>query len=236
MIEVLTIDEARAEFPGRIPEDRAVKRLSRQGKWPHLYRVPGLRPQFRRDDLVAFLNASFGGGEVTTAETARAAYLHRVAPADRAAEARARAPAEGLDCVELAATAETHVVELWAARWAAFYGPLLGPLIGLASRKRVEDRVGLIVVALAAVINALQPPGVGWRVDLRRHADDTPRAMVMTRADTDARLAIPIRIEGRNVRVGDRRISLGSSNAGRDVLRLLTEAAGGFFGAARRAH
>lgn len=169
-------------------------------------------------------------------EPARGAYLHRAAPADRAADERARAPTEGMDCIELAATAEAHVIELWAARWAAFYGALLGPLIGLASRKRVEDRVGLIVVALAAVINALQPPGVDWRVDLMRHPDQSPRAMILTRADVDARLAIPIRIEGRNVRVGDRRISLGSSNAGRDVLRLLTDAAGGFFGAARRVH
>ncbi len=169
-------------------------------------------------------------------EPARTAYLHRAGHTDPAAEKRARAPAEGMDCVELAATAESEVVDLWSARWAAFYGPLLGPLIGLASKKRVEDRVGLIVVALAAVINALQPIGVGWRIDLLRHPDASPRAMVMTRADTDARLAIPIRLEGRLVRVGDKRISLGSSNAGRDVLRLLTEASGGFFGAARRVH
>lgn len=61
MIEVLTIDQARAEFPGRIPEDHAVKRLSRQGKWPRLYRVPGLRPHFRRDELEAYLAKAFGG-------------------------------------------------------------------------------------------------------------------------------------------------------------------------------
>lgn len=169
-------------------------------------------------------------------EPTRGGYLHRATPTDPATEKRARTPAEGLDCVELAATAEAEVAELWAARWAAFYGPLLGPLIGLASRKSVADRVGLIVVALAAVMNALQPTGVGWRVDLIRHPDNSPRAMVMTRADLDARAAIPIRLEGRNVRVGDRRISLGASNAGRDILRLLTEAAGGFFGAARRVH
>jgi hypothetical protein len=173
---------------------------------------------------------------VTAAEPARRAILHRAATTDPASERRAFTPTEGLDCVELAATAENEVIELWAARWAAFYGALLGPLIGLASSKRVEERVGLIVVALAAVMNSLQPPGVGWRVDLMRHPDDSPRAMVMTRADIDARLAIPIRLEGRNVRVGDRRISLGSSSAGRDVLRLLSEAAGGFFGAARRVH
>lgn len=170
------------------------------------------------------------------AEPTRGGYLHRATITDPAAAKRARAPAEGPDCVELAATAEAHVIELWAARWAAFYGALLGPLIGLASKKSVEDRVGLIVVALAAVINALQAPGAGWRVELMRHPDNSPRAMILTRADMDARLAIPIRLEGRNVRVGERRISLGSSNAGRDVLRLLTDAAGGFFGAARRVH
>lgn len=170
------------------------------------------------------------------AEAARGAYLHRAAPTDRAADQRACAPAEGMDCIELTATTENRVIDLWEGRWQAFYGPLLGPLIGLASRKRVEDRVCLIVVALAAVMNSLQAPGAGWRIDLMRHPDNSPRAMVMTRVDLDARLAIPIRLEGRNVRVGDRRISLGSSNAGRDVLRLLTEAAGGFFGAARRVH
>ena len=173
---------------------------------------------------------------MTGAEPARGGYLHRAATTDPAAEKRARAPAEGMDCLELAATAENEVIELWAARWAAFYGALLGPLIGLASSKRVEDRVGLIVVALAAVMNSLQAPGAGWRIDLLRHPDASPRAMIMIRADTDARLAIPLRLEGRNVRVGDRRISLGSSSAGRDVLRLLTEAVGGFFGAARRVH
>ena len=63
VIEVMTIDEARAAFPGKIPEDRAVKRLSRQGKWPRLYRVPGLRPHFRRDELVSFLDMAFGGAQ-----------------------------------------------------------------------------------------------------------------------------------------------------------------------------
>jgi hypothetical protein len=61
MIDVISIAEAQAKYPGKVPAERTVKRLSKQGRWPRLYRVPGLPPQFREDELEAFFANSFGG-------------------------------------------------------------------------------------------------------------------------------------------------------------------------------
>ena len=62
MIETLTIEQARAAFPGKVPDDDAVvKNLSARGRWPRLYRAPGVEPAFRKDELVAFLIQRYGG-------------------------------------------------------------------------------------------------------------------------------------------------------------------------------
>lgn len=159
------------------------------------------------------------------AQNGQAAYLHR-ATSRRRKNAAEPAPHSYF--------AEKLIADAAAAweRWRPWYGPLDAALVGTASRKSVEQKLGLQAVCLSHALRTATRPGADWTVKLTTDDAGAPLALMMHR-DGDA-LAVPVEVARRRVTVGARRVFVGSPTAALDVLRALAAEAAAFFGAPTR--
>lgn len=137
----------------------------------------------------------------------------------------------GPDCNRVADILTELASTLWLDKWSGSYGGL-GSLVGAATRKSVQDRVGLAVVCVAAVLHHAAPPGAGWELSLTTCDDRQPVRLVMLRDGGETRHAVPVRLSDRSLRVGlQPAFALTARDAGEKAIRAIANEAGAFFGA-----
>lgn len=167
------------------------------------------------------------------------AYIHRVdrvkgiTPATQARRRPGRTRRDAPEASLLADNLAEDAARLWDARWSPWYGGTGGPLVGGASRKTLQERIGLLGVVLVHGLRASTPADAAWSISLKCTDDGAPLALLMAKEDDEE--SVPVRLERRSLLIGGRRVFLAGSGATMSALRALAAEMGAYFGAPVRA-